>query len=275
MLQWNSSYFSNMKRIIVPIADLFTPFFELALVTRIAKQKTVTVHGLFLQKTGNKDQGYPFPNDLALAKNAPEPIEGLFVDERLREDSLRMFIDACEKEGLPYIIEKNIGLNDLIAYTRPGDLLITDTHAEFIEELLPAVNCPVYIVSRGDMPGKVVLLSDASSAARHAIAAYMEFFPEWRSFPTSIVSINENALQKKDITSYINGELRSQFTNLEVHFLEGDEEKSLLSFLGRYNSPILVVMGAFGRTAISRLFHQSMATIIMENTTSNLFIAHK
>jgi len=36
-----------------------------------------------------------------------------------------------------------------------------------------------------------------------------------------------------------------------------------------------VVMGAFGRSAISRLFHRSLSNVILEDTKVSLFTTHK
>lgn len=51
--------------------------------------------------------------------------------------------------------------------------------------------------------------------------------------------------------------------------------KGYTKTVGAGLEPTVVVMGAYGGNAVSRLFHKSLANIVIEETNAALFIMHE
>jgi nucleotide-binding universal stress UspA family protein len=65
------------------------------------------------------------------------------------------------------------------------------------------------------------------------------------------------------------------FSSLTKHHSEGDVHKELIKFIQKDSEKKLVIMGAFGRSGLSRLFHRSLAARVIEETNASLFITHQ
>jgi nucleotide-binding universal stress UspA family protein len=55
---------------------------------------------------------------------------------------------------------------------------------------------------------------------------------------------------------------------------KGKPESQIVSYLKKKSPGTLVVLGAYQRSNLSRVFRQSMAETLMEKTDLTLFIAH-
>ena len=60
-----------------------------------------------------------------------------------------------------------------------------------------------------------------------------------------------------------------------VEVLPGKPSEVLPAFVAHHGGTPLVVMGAYGRTAVSRFFRQSLADAVMEKTDASLFTTHE
>jgi nucleotide-binding universal stress UspA family protein len=74
---------------------------------------------------------------------------------------------------------------------------------------------------------------------------------------------------------FINQVLPDYFSNYTLELLEGNVKKEIDNFVQQYPENTVVVLGAFGRTALSRLFHPSLAKEILNETKATVFIAHE
>jgi nucleotide-binding universal stress UspA family protein len=52
-------------------------------------------------------------------------------------------------------------------------------------------------------------------------------------------------------------------------------QKELVSFVRKNDQQTIVVMGAYGRNAVSRLFHRSLSNVVIEETNALVFIMHE
>jgi len=264
-----------MKKIITVFDVQNTPWHVLSFAIKIAKEYGSPIDGIFLRPRSDKqDFAYPFPNDMELTKDRLSD-EFLARDNTLLvDDNINLFSYECENSGVKYEIQKDISLDGLIDNCKSHDLVVTDTRADFLDQLLPRTSCPVCLTSGNELPEKIVLMLDENSSSRNAIDELTEVLPHFASLPSTVVSINLTNEQKAANEPYI-GQLGKKFSNLKVHKLQGNVEKELLGFLGDEEKNIMVVMGAFGRSGVSRFFRQSLAKVILEKTRLSLFIVHK
>lgn len=198
-----------MKRILVPFSAMHTPLNVMAFAAKISKEHSVPVHGIFLKEpTEGPRFRYPFPNDFPLTeeKLSSEDIEA--ENNKLVDDKIKLFKDDVGAEGIAYKIEKDISVKQFIDEISDTDLLVTDARADFLEEVLPHLRCPAYLVLESELPEKVIFLYYSSDSGQHAVKMYTSFFPEWQDVPTSVVSINLNEKKEKEIEAYIKNELQ-------------------------------------------------------------------
>jgi nucleotide-binding universal stress UspA family protein len=264
-----------MKKIMTVFDVQNTPWHVLSFAIKIAKEYGSPIDGIFLRpRSGKQDFAYPFPNDMELTKDRLSD-ELLAQDNTLLvDDNIKLFSDECENSGVKYEIQKEISLDLFIDNCKSQDLVVADTRADFLDLLLPRIACPVCLASGNELPEKIVLMLDENSSSRNAIDKLTEVLPHVSNLPSSVVSINLTGDQDATNEPYIR-QLENRFSNLKVQKLQGNVERELLGFLGDEEDNIMVVMGAFGRSGVSRFFRQSLAKVILEKTRLSLFIVHK
>ncbi len=262
-----------MKKIIIALAPIDSILRVTTIATEIAKNHSADIHLVFLSLPTEKlDYGYPFPNDLSSAEDFPDGKNITDSNEQLIEDKLKLFKEECASAQISFSFEKNISLEQLIKETTDADLLVADRSADFLPKVLPHLHCPAFIAAEDHLPEKVVLMFKNSASSKFAIENYISLLPEFKNFTTWLLSINPD--DEKENGDYLTN-LKSSFTDISMKSLHGKVEKETEHFLSEISGHILVIMGSFGRSEISRFFHESLANSVMEEKGVSLFIAHK
>lgn len=264
----------KMKKIITALAPIDTPWPAMRISTQLAKNHSAEIHLVFLTLPGaDVDYTYPYPNDLPIAEDFAD---GKIISESNRElitDKLNLFKQECESAGINLSFERNISIEKLIKESANSDILVADEGADFLSKILPHLQCPAFLAGDDHLPEKVVLMFNNSDSSKFAIEKYSDLLSEFKDLPTFLLSINpkdENVNQ-----NYVQQNLNSRFSDISMKSLTGKVEKQMEHFLSELPGHILVVMGAFGRSEISRFFHESLADTVMRDKTVSLFIAHK
>jgi len=65
------------------------------------------------------------------------------------------------------------------------------------------------------------------------------------------------------------------FDDPTIEILPGEPAGVLSAFAGKVSGSTVVVMGAYGRSALSRLFRHSLANAILEKANASLLVTHK
>jgi nucleotide-binding universal stress UspA family protein len=272
-----------MKKILVAFnaINYSSSLAEFAL--KIAKQTNSVIHAVFLTPKLAPVVQYPFPNDLPLASS------GLISTGEMEEESKKLvdahfdfFRDDCAREGVECKTDPavDITLDDLIDHSAFSDLILCDAKEELggisTRELLVDTHCPVVLVPANmQMPVRLILCYDESFSSILAMKMYSYLFPEWKGFPATVLSINPKGDNGLRFDDYLSDWLPQHFSNLEKQIMQGNLQRELVSFIRKNDEPAMVVMGAYGRNAVSRLFHRSLANIVIEETNAFLFIMHE
>jgi nucleotide-binding universal stress UspA family protein len=203
-------------------------------------------------------------------------------NRKLIESHLEFFRDDCRNADVQCTIDNatDISLEELIDHSAFSDLVLCDAKEELggisTRELLVDTHCPVLLVpSKMQMPVRTILCYDESFSSILAMKMYSYLFPEWKDFPSTVLSINPKGDNGLRFDDYLNDWLPQHFANLEKQILQGNLQRELVSFIRKNDEPAIVVMGAYGRNAVSRLFHRSLANIVIEETNAFLFIMHE
>jgi nucleotide-binding universal stress UspA family protein len=68
--------------------------------------------------------------------------------------------------------------------------------------------------------------------------------------------------------------MKRHYPNAEYVVIKGFIEDKIVSYLAHQKRESLIVLGAYRRSRMSRLFRQSMADVLMNHLKLPLFIAH-
>ena len=266
-----------MKKILVVFNGINVPWHILNFATDIAKTYPSQIDGIFL-----KDQEiiYPFPNDLSFTE--VDFTRGSVTEEDavLESHNIATFEEMCKTSGVNCQVEKDALLEELIHKSSEADLIVADTTPDFrkysLNDILKDAHCPVCLVSiNTPVVEKIILLYDDSTSSRFAIEKFSSTFPKWANLPTSLLSINPEPDTNAENEVFLQTWMPQHFTTFNRIELHGNLKTELVNFLKENETNVLVVMGAFGRSAISRLFHRSLSNVILEETRVSLFTTHK
>lgn len=202
------------------------------------------------------------------------------------EDHMRMFESTCENKGIPGAIKylENNVLKNLIEESRFADLIIADATASYIskaqeapslllQQLLAAAQCPVIIAPSSFTPiNEVVFCYDGSPSSVFAMKQLTYLLPELGASRATVVQISEEDIpagEKKRIATWMS----RHFESSDFVTLNGKTEQALFDYLLK-KQQALVVMGAYGRSMLSRLFRHSHADLLIKTLAYPLFITH-
>ena len=210
-------------------------------------------------------------------------------DKEIRDESIEVFEKACQGAGLNYSIhrDKNVAIQELLHESIYADLLIikgneTITSREenapsrFIRELLNDVQCPVLVVPPKHHPvDKIIILYDGEPSSVHAARTFSYLFDVLKPMETQIVTVKstEQSLHVPD-NRLIKEFIKRHYPKAEYLVLKGIPEEEIYRFLKREKGHPVVVLGAYQRGKLSRLFRPSMADYLLSHSNIPYFIAH-
>ena len=146
----------------------------------------------------------------------------------------------------------------------------------FLKDFLADSHCPVLIVPHTyTFFDKVVLCYDGTPSSIYAIKAFSYLFPESDDLQTTVVSVNEKPTGHLKDSRNLKDLVQMHFKNASFEILTGEANEELTKYLKTNAEHSIVVMGAYGRNAISRLFHQSLSNKIIKDLNTPVFITHQ
>jgi len=210
-------------------------------------------------------------------------------DKETRNEAVDLFEKNCQQAGIEYSVHrnKNVALQDLLHESIYSDLLIIDTKetltrfeeippTRFMRDLLSEVQCPVLVVPSEYKPVEnLVFLYDGEPSSVHAVKMFSYLMSSFKHFEIEFVTakgedeslhIPENRLMKEF--------MKRHYPRATYVVLKGFIEDKIVSYLAHQKKSSLVVLGAYRRTRMSRLFRPSMADVLMNHLKLPLFIAH-
>lgn len=212
------------------------------------------------------------------------------IDANKRKKAAELFESVCDDAGINFSVhhDRGFALQDLIHESAYADLLIIDAdetfghHDEkqptrFIRDVLADSHCPVMLVPHKytDIE-KVVLLYDGEPSAVYAIKMFSYLLPQFKNLKPHLLSIKmmnqssklpDNALMKEFMSRH--------FPKVDYKVIKGFADTEILKTLKSFGPNVLVVLGAYQRSGVSRWFHESMADTLLRETKLALFIAHQ
>lgn len=210
-------------------------------------------------------------------------------DKDARDAAVSFFEQDCQYAGIHFSVhrDKNIALFDLLHESVYSDLLIIDRKetltryeeippTRFVRDLLTDLQCPALVVpSQYKTFEQVVLLYDGEPSSVFAAKMFSYLMPSLKTMSTLVLSakkegenlhLPENKLMKEF--------MKRHYPKAEYIVVKGFVEDKIVSFIAGQEKESLVVLGAYRRGRMSRLFRPSMADVLMNHLQLPLFIAH-
>lgn len=205
----------------------------------------------------------------------------------LIQKNIAVFKDYCEKRGIEYdvLCEEGTPAKEMIRQSRFADLLIADAEICFNEnyegrptaferEILKKAECPVIIAPEHfNRIDEIIFSYDGSRSAIYAMKQLDYIFPELRW--TKIILLEVAKVSDSCLTEMeqIKEWLCQRYDNINIEILHGKTKNELYQYLLQKDNAIFV-MGAYGRSALSRLFKRTAAEKVLKTTSLPIFIAH-
>jgi nucleotide-binding universal stress UspA family protein len=109
----------------------------------------------------------------------------------------------------------------------------------------------------------------------YAMKMFSYLFPEWNEKNTTIVSVNKTSSNHLPASRNMKDLADKHFRNVSFEVLNGEASDELPKFLKRRKNHSMVVMGSYGRSALSRMFHSSMSNKVIRDLKMPVFITHQ
>jgi nucleotide-binding universal stress UspA family protein len=249
----------------------------------LSKGSGAVLHGVFISPFAQQINQYPF------VAAAPFTSAGLLYTEEMQREhgkllksNMDLFTTTCKEAGVQFTVNEDpeITISELTDQSAFADLILFSAKEQFgsysFREVITDIHCPVILVpDKARIPQRTILCYDESFSSIYAIKMYTYLFPEWQDIPTYLLSINPKGDNGNKFDDYLDEWLPAHFSNFEKIHLEGNLQKELLNYVKKDDHHSMLVMGAFGGNAIARMFHRSLANVVLEQTSASVFIKHE
>jgi len=254
---------------------------------QLAKASGAHLVGIFLDDFTYHSYHLTKANYRQLLKNK---LEGDEKDQLTRRRSAELFEKACQEAGLNYAIhhDYSLAIQELMHESIYADLIVVDKNesfnkqkeeppANFIRYILADAECPVLVVPSKFKPiEKTILLYDGSPSSVFAIKMFSYLLPDLKTLSTEVVSVREDDLNRHLPDNHLMKEfMKRHFPEADYKVMQGSPEALIVEYLKNRKQNEVLVLGAYQRSIVSRLFKASMADRLMLQLKTPLFIAHR
>jgi nucleotide-binding universal stress UspA family protein len=202
-------------------------------------------------------------------------------------ESIVRFENICKEKNINYKVhlDKGVPVNELVRESLFADLIVIGFRtffsnvmgeATFLKDVLIDAQCPVMAVPDTFQPTEHLLFAfDGKSPSIYAIKQFTQVFSDvYDELPATLLSITKTKEETSEYEELLKEYLSVHYTNISYERLAGLADDAILNVAERMKNP-LVVMGAFGRSAVSRLFSRSTASKLLKNQSLPVFVSHK
>ena len=183
------------------------------------------------------------------------------------------------------ICEKGMPAREIIRESRFADLIIMNAQTcfkksfrgsptTFETQILKAAECPVIIAPKSFSPiDEIILCYDGSRSSFYSIKQFDYLFPEFGQTKVVLLTVNKMGTPILPEDEKLREWLFKRYAHIHFDFRYGKARDELYYYLLQKNN-CLVIIGAFGRNSISRLFKKTTVEKILKTTNLPIFITH-
>ena len=211
-----------------------------------------------------------------------------YQDKRqLIERNISLFKEACVNRSVRCNIHRDSGTpaHEIINESRYADLIIVDASTsfnkrydgmptEFVKDLLKETECPVIIAPESfDGIDEIIFTYDSSKSAAFAIKQFTYLFPEFDDRKAIVLKVNKEGIWADHDKYNLKEWLQNHYSAIAFEVLKGNAEDKLFDYIFKRKN-VFIVMGAYGRNALSKFFNPSHADLLIKTITQPIFISH-
>ena len=200
------------------------------------------------------------------------------------DEAVALFKKRCHHATV--FVTKGEPIQEVLRESRYADLLIVEPGIDFYgeeepmpshftREMLTHSECPVLLAPENSAEmEEVVFCYDGSASAVFAIKQFTYLFPAFKN--TSLVLlevIGSGTDEYIDERQQILAWLQAHYKKVEYKSLAGKAADELFTYFFMKEKK-LVVMGSYGRSALSNFFRQSAADTLIRSVDLPVFITH-
>lgn len=201
--------------------------------------------------------------------------------------AIRQFRAACVCRETQSAVHRDRGLPlaEVVAESRFADLVIVDPETsfcrtdrsvpgQFVKDILQASECPVIVAPYSfDGLDEIILAYNGTASSVFAIKQFTYLFPELRTRKVSVVNVRHDDINAIEEQYKMKEWLKDHYETVLFVVLKGEPADELFGYLIEKKKAIVVV-GAYGRSMLSRFFKPSQARLIVKTINLPVFIAH-
>jgi nucleotide-binding universal stress UspA family protein len=254
----------------------------------IAKKTDSLLVGVFMRDLKYAGYMYPILFDQPYADTAGY-LELLKEERETANVTIKAFNDQCAKEHISHHVhmDEAAPIEGLLHESAYADLIIMDSQMNIssllpdnpsstLSDILVDAHCPVLIVPTGFQEIKNIILSyDGSHSSAYAIRMFNYIFPEWTGYKTTVLSVADERNSHLKENTNIRELIGRHYNNVTYQIMKGDVSKEIKKFMKYNSTESIIVMGAYSRNALSRLWRQSLANMIIKEAKVPVFISHQ
>ena len=269
-----------MHKILLLVTHGF-PYHLLDFAREICNEEPGKITAIFTDSLKRIDtDSYLFPSDINatetdFTKQTDEEEEAHFI-----EDKVKLFKDYCEANKMAHaartITENYLeNINDETAF---ADYVLCDAHLDLdlfsMPNFISSAHCPVLLIPTVVTSfNHVIFTFDGHMSSIHAMKQFAYLFSKNKNLQVSLVTVLPPHTDLMDYDTLVREWITTHFPEAGIEILQGEVKSQLSAYINQHVNS-MVVMGAFGRNALSKLFRESLVPAILKNTKAPLFISH-
>lgn len=203
------------------------------------------------------------------------------------QKNITLFKQACENRSVKCKVHRDRGVpaSEIISESRYADLLIVDaatsfnkifegTPTEFVKEVLRSAECPVIIAPEAfEAINEIIFTYDGSKSAAFAMKQFTSLLPQFKDRKAVVFQVNKEGVWADKDKYNLSEWLQSHYDSFSFEAIKDDNNDNLFIHLfGKRN--VFIVMGAYGRSGLSRFFKHSHADPLISTIIQPVFISH-
>ena len=274
-----------MNQLIVAFDGIHYSVNTLEFISGLNQKDPLFVKGLFLSEV-DYAQLYSYS---AGGMAGAYPI--LLVNDQDRvtiQKNIDQFRRFCVDHHIPYNVEEaldELPFPELKKQSRFADLLVISSELfyedmsslppnDFLHEALHQAECPVLLVpEEAKFPQTNILAYDGSEASVFAIREFARLFPGLCHNKTLLVFVKHEPGPEFPDERNIRELVARHFSNMTLVKVHVAARNSFDTWIGM-EKDVILVSGAFGRSAVSNLFRKSFISEAISAHRIPLFVAH-
>ncbi|MES1224293.1 MAG: universal stress protein, partial [Bacteroidota bacterium] len=213
--------------------------------------------------------------------------ESYLAKRKQINDNISFFKDACERRSVRCSVHPDSGepAEEIIRESRYADLLVIDpetsfrekfegTPTAFVKDVLKDIECPVVLAPETfEGIDEIIFTYNGSKSSMFAIKQFSYLFPQFDEKKVSLLQVDEEGRELVEERENLKEWLSSHYSSVGFTTLIGDAETELLGHLLKKENAF-IVMGAYGRSAVSEIFKHNPADRLVKALNQAIFIAH-